>query len=74
MVLQLAHAIHVVLLLVQLKWVEAVLLLLLVVDVRRRLLLLQLLLSPLQLVVYRLQHVPLLFGFFLLLFLGVNRE
>lgn len=68
------HAVHVVLLLVKSKLVEALRLALLIVVFLRGLLLLNFLLGLLQLLIDRLKHILLLFGNFLLLFLRVYLE
>ena len=68
------HAVHVILFLVKSKLVEALRLTLLIVVFLRRLFLLNFLLGLLQLLIDRLEHILLLFGSFLLLFIRVHLE
>ena len=74
MFFQLAESIHVVLLLVQFEWVEAVLLVVLIINILRSLLPRNLLLSSLQLLVDGLEHAALFVGFAFFLFFWVLIE
>ena len=73
-ILELAQAVHIILLLVKLEGIESMLLLLLVVELLGCLLLLYLLLRSLEFLVDRLEHPTLLVSFLLLLFLWVHFE